>query len=710
MRRRIFNALANAICRWPWLFVAAGVALAAGAATYAARHLDFQTGRTGLIGRESEYWRLFSEYAREFHSEEDFIIVVESDRPERNQAVVDAFADALLSPANNPGAEDKSAAQQFTADDVFYRVDFDAMQRWFLYYLSVNDLTRIRDSLKDFKQLVDILQRRPKLDEFFDAMIQMLATMETAPEADRRNMESFLPTITGIVRQMNEFQGNGAKDQLLSPWAGAFFSEEMVGEAEQQMKWHGYQTFRDGRMFIMLIHPRAYDNISVPQEDAATTLKLQRIIADVQRQFSDVRIGLTGEPVLNSDEMRLSQRDAERATLLTLLLVGALFAFGFRELIRPALAVVSIVLVIAMSMGYAALSIGHLNIITVTFAVMIVGLGIDLGIQLIARYEEELSRGADRATAVHHAIEQTGSSIATAGVTNAAAFFAMGLSGFRGVIELGVIAGGGMLIATAVMLLVLPALLMAVRRKHESTSIPARAAATRFEQLLLRKPVAVLAVCAAITVAALLVGWRVSFDYNVLNLQSKNLPSVETELRLLKADAESTIYAAVVCDTFEETRVLQHSLARLPTVAAVHSIAELIPEGQEAKVKIIREIQAELGDVHFKVEPPDPADVDTLLQKLGAMRLRAGQLARQAAERGDAASERVLTPLVEALKQARETLQAVDRAQVEPWLALYERRFFSDLEAQLQLMANQVVDRPMSVDDVPREVRPMLIG
>ena len=83
-------------------------------------------------------------------------------------------------------------------------------------------------------------------------------------------------------------------------------------------------------------------------------------------------------------------------------------------------------------------------------------------------------------------------------------------------------------------------------------------------------------ICSAIVMAALTLGWRAKFDYNVLKLQSRGLESVDTELRLLKADAESTIFASVVCDDLVQTRALHQRLARLSTVAAVHSIAELI--------------------------------------------------------------------------------------------------------------------------------------
>ena len=704
MRRRYLTGLSAAICHRPWLFVTGGVLLAVAAGLYTAFFLEFKTSRNDLIGRDSEYWRNFSEYAREFRSEEDYIVVVESDQPAKNRAAVDALAQALLAPKNNPYPKDSADAQQFTAAELFYRVDYDALKRWFLYYLSIDDLKQIRDSVKDFKQLVAILQHRPKLDTFFDSMNQMLGQMENAPDPQRRQMESFLPTITAIVNQMGEFKVQQTEGELLTPWASAFFSAEMLGEAEQQMKWQGYQTFRDGKMFVLLIHPRGKDDNSAAPHDA-TIPKLHRIIGEERRAFPDVKMNLTGEPVLDYDEMLWSQGDATKATVLTLAFICGLFAVSFREVLRPVLAVACMVVVLAVSMGYATVTIGHLNIITVTFAVMILGLGIDLGIQFIARYEEELSKGAERSQAVGTAIERTGTSIITAGVTNAAAFFAMGLSGFKGVIELGVIAGGGMLIATAATMLVLPALLLLVHREKESTRIPARAVATRVERVLLRRPHLLLTICGVATIGALLVGWRVRFDYNVLNLQSHGIESVETEKRLLNADAESTIYASIVCDTFDQARVLQHSLTGLATVATVHSIAELIPEDQEPKAEIIRAIQNELGAVRFEVPPYDPTDAELVMRSLASLRLHASRLGRDGK-----ISPAVLAPLTNALTQTRSKLQAVDPDELNRRLATYEKRFYADLESQLKLMTDQVVDRRMTIEDVPVNIREMLVG
>jgi hopanoid biosynthesis associated RND transporter like protein HpnN len=413
--------------------------------------------------------------------------------------------------------------------------------------------------------------------------------------------------------------------------------------------------------------------------------------------------------------MRQSQSDATKATVLTAVLLFLLYAVTFPRMMRipgflaftlVALLIASMAVVLAVCMGYTTLAVGHLNMITVTFAIMILGLGIDLGIQFIARYTEELSRGPSRADAIRSTIQHTGPSIVTAGVTNAAAFFAMGLCGFRGVTELGIIAGGGMLIATAGMMTVLPSLLLLLHRKGGAGAVSAQSTGTRVEQLLLRRPFLMLSVFGAITVTAVVAAWRVHFDYNVLNLQSKGLASVETELRLLHADVESTLFAAVVCDNLQQARDLQERLAKLPSVASVHSVAEMIPEDQQQKIELINRIRQALGTVHFELTTDDPSEV---INALRALRLRAAVLARDAKARSDTASLEVLGPLTNAVAQARAKLEAANPARFQQRLGDYERHFYSDLESQLAIIAQQAA-RPMTVEDIPAPVRRMFVG
>ena len=78
-QRRLLSGIADLVTRWPWQLIIASVVLAVAATVFAVRKLEFKTDRNDLIGRDSEYWKLYSRYAEEFHAEEDYLVVVESD-------------------------------------------------------------------------------------------------------------------------------------------------------------------------------------------------------------------------------------------------------------------------------------------------------------------------------------------------------------------------------------------------------------------------------------------------------------------------------------------------------------------------------------------------------------------------------------------------------------------------------------------------------
>jgi predicted RND superfamily exporter protein len=266
-----------------------------------------------------------------------------------------------------------------------------------------------------------------------------------------------------------------------------------------------------------------------------------------------------------------------------------------------------------------------------------------------------------------------------------------------------------MVLALVVTLLVLPALLVTVYRRQESRHIPAQAAGSRIDRVLLGRPGLVVAICVAVTAVAGFYAGRVRFDYNVLRLQSAGLDSVETEYRLLGADAESTIFAAVVTDSLAETRRVHAQLAALPTVATVHSIAEVIPEAQEEKVELVAKIREAVGDVTFAVPPFDPADAELTVRTLGALRVQASARQREAEAAGDPARVKVWPEFVAALTATREALRGMAAAELQAHVARYQTAFFRDLEAQLRMLRQQA-NRPMEENDLPAEIRRMLIG
>src|SRR5262249_23346941 len=251
--------------------------------------------------------------------------------------------------------------------------------------------------------------------------------------------------------------------------------------------------------------------------------RLRQLVSETEVEVPGLNVGITGEPVLELDEMRQSQRDTTAATIVCLVIVALLFIYGYHETGRPLKATLCLLVGIAYTMGFTTLAVGHLNILTITFVPILVGLAIDFGVHLITRYEEELRHGRGERVALEKAVVNTGMGIFTGALTTSGAFFAMVATDFDGIREMGIICGGGLLVSLVPMMTLLPALLLRGRQNvldHQlGPMLESKAAVevdrrARIENIWLRRPVMVILVIIGLTLLALLPVRPVSFDYN----------------------------------------------------------------------------------------------------------------------------------------------------------------------------------------------------
>src|SRR5439155_6943543 len=141
--------------------------------------------------------------------------------------------------------------------------------------------------------------------------------------------------------------------------------------------------------------------------------RLRALVAQTRAVVPGVNVGIAGEPVLEFDEMAQSQHDTTLATIVSLVLVALIFIYGYNESGRPIKATICLIVGLAYTMAFATLVIGHLNILTITFVPMLIGLAIDFGVHLVTRYEEELRQGKTEREALEKAMVYTGQGIFT---------------------------------------------------------------------------------------------------------------------------------------------------------------------------------------------------------------------------------------------------------------------------------------------------------
>jgi predicted RND superfamily exporter protein len=200
----------------------------------------------------------------------------------------------------------------------------------------------------------------------------------------------------------------------------------------------------------------------------------------------------------------------------------------------------------AWAFGYVTLAVGHLNILSVAFTVTLIGIGIDYGTYYVSRYLQARQAGLETREALLDTARSIGPAISTGAITTAVAFFAAGFTEFRGVAELGIIAGGGILLCAVAELFVLPAAILLVDRSRWGRTLPAPLPVHRWLAPFCRWPRWTLAAGLAATLLVGIGSARLRSDHNLMNMQVADAESVAWEQRLLSR-GDGTRIAGTPC-------------------------------------------------------------------------------------------------------------------------------------------------------------------
>jgi hopanoid biosynthesis associated RND transporter like protein HpnN len=681
---RVLRRLAQAVYAHRWLFSVPQIILLAISIDYTARHLQFDGSRDNLVGADKKYHKLFLSYRREFASEDDLVVVAESEDKEKNRQFVERLGKALLKETN-----------LFT--DVFYKGDLTMLGPKALLFLPEDTLRELEKTLKEYRPFIEGFSQTTNLNSLFRMVNYRFRTAKREQNEANESLVKAVPALTRIVSQATEsLRRSGASP---SPGVTALFNAE--DEAEQQQ----YITFAKGRLY--LVTARAVNE----QSNSQAVERLRELTRQVTSEVPGVNVGITGEPVLEYDEMHQSQRDSTVATIVSLVLCALIFIYGYRETGRPLKATLCLIVGLGYTMAYTTLTVGHLNILTVTFLPMLIGLAIDFGVHLITRYEEELRKGKDEREAIQFAMVNTGLGIFTGCFTTAGAFFAMGLTDFKGIQEMGIITGGGMLICLIPMMTLLPALILGGRQNamdHRLQTAAERRA--RVEQLWLERPGLVIGLTVALCVLCFTQFPKVYFDYDLQNMQSKGLPAVVFEKKLINSASKSVLFGAVVADSLEQAAELEGKLTNLSSVASVDSMTPYLLGAQSTKLSLISDVKREVGSVHFSEPDTQPVRIPELSQTLQYTQGYLGWAGNTTEEEGETNLTQQLHSLQLAIRELRQTLATEDQAVLIPRLTAFQTALFDDIQETFETLKNQDDTSRLRIEDLPAALRNRFIG
>ena len=714
----LLTRLANAVLRHPRWFFWPQIALFVFCVWFTVLSpwkLEFDSSRDNLVGGDKKYHQNYLRYKKEFVLPDELVVVVESEDLEKNRQFVERLGTKLEAETN-------------LFMDVVWKGDLKMLGSKALLFVPEKDLRELRKTLRDYRPFLQEFSRANNLASLFSVVNRQFLNAGREENAETTAMIKALPALERIITQASDsLRRQGAPP---TPGLTALFG----GGADAESKI--YITFpRAPNIYLATVRART-EELNEP-----AVLRLRELVAETQLEVGGLNIGVTGEPILEIDEMAQSTADTTKATVISLVLVALIFIFGYHETGRPIKANIALVIGLGYTMAFTTAVVGHLNILTVTFAPILVGIAIDYGVHLISRYEEEIRQGRSNDHALRKALINTGMGVVTGALTTAGAFLAMGATDFRGIQEMGIICGGGLIICLIPMMTMLPVMLLRGRQNVIDHTLGAKLDRREMiENLWLSRPRRVIAITAAICVAALIPARKVYFDYNLLEMQSKGLASVIFGDKLINSANKSVLFGAIVADSLEDAVKLEARLTNLATVASVDlagidNMANYLTEDQSGKLALVGQIKRDVAGIEFAPEDRSPANIRDLSQALFAFygyvsaalsevtreekALRAALPPGQEAGVTNAATAQVasLAELRQQLRSLRNSIGTLNQQlrimptnQTAPKLAAFQQALFRDIRDTFTTLRTQDDRGRLSVEDLPGAIRKRFIG
>ena len=609
------------VIRFPRIMIVAAVALTAVNVWYVRGHLGINTDTADMISPELPWRRDFIAYRQGFPARDRNIAIVV------DAATLDAAAgfaaDLALALRREP--------ERFHS--VFAAGEGEFFERNGLLYLSTLELEDLGDRLAAAQPLLGLLS-----DRFNGAgVVSVVGVTLGAAGTPPRDSAPADALYTELARTLAA-AANGERRALA-------WRELVMGPQGGSPR------------ALVLVQPALdFDRVR-PARDAIE--RIREVAAELKAaQDPAVRVRLTGTIALEDEELASVASGATWTGLSSLALVILVLWWALRSPVEIGISLVTLLAGLVGTTAFAALAVGHLNLLSVAFAVLYLGLGADFVLHLFLRFRELRAQGRGVDAALIETAHGVGTSLLIAAATTAVGFYAFMPTPFDGVSELGLIAGTGILISLVYSVTLLPALVVAIPARFDAQP----AAVFPRPPAWLRRPRFVIPVAAVLAFASLLALPHVGFDGDPIHLRDPDTESVQA-LRDLAADGTAPLYDLVaLADDAATAQRWAREVAGLPEVRRVVTIDSLVPGDQDTKQLVLEDIGLVMGPSFAALAEQAP-DAEGLQAAL--WQLRATLSARSANSAGQRSLLDAVTALLADLdargaEGSRERLRALD--------------------------------------------------
>ncbi|MGZ8227342.1 MAG: MMPL family transporter [Methylococcaceae bacterium] len=545
------------IIRFPWTLLLLSFLFCGGVSYYVYHHLGINTNTSEMLSPDLPFQQNQLRIDKAFPQDAATIImVVEAQTPEETSQAANKLQDLL-------------SIQKDRFDLVSIPTDNDFFRQQALLYLDQKDLDALAQKLTDAQPFIGHLAQNYHLDGLFEIISLALNKRDESLPMELN------PLLAAIDNNINH-QLNG-QSQALS-WQTLL--------AENQLN-------TDANRTLVIAKPKMNFSTMLPSDAAQTSTRTA--VTSIMSENPSVKIRVTGETTLEHEELESVTTGAELAGIASLILVFVVQWIGLRSLKLLITTYIVLIMGLIFTAGFAAITVGHLNVISIAFATLYIGLGVDYAVHICLYYRDRKVRGYSNDQAIHHSIKGVGSSLFLCAVTTALGFLGFIPTDYAGVSELGIISGGGIFIGLLISVTILPALLCILPVKNpkpiHSMFAPQFIITFPFHY---STPIRVVSIILGISACVVLT--NLSFDSNPINLRDPNSESVSTFKELLKSKNDSPFALTALANNLDDATKIAAKMQQLPTVNDTITLASFVAEDQDDKLATIEDLSLILGN------------------------------------------------------------------------------------------------------------------
>ena len=648
--------------------VAVLLTVGAGAAWYASGHLSVDTDTAHMLSAELPWRKAGAEMDELFPQQKhSLVVVIDGNTPERAAQVQSQLVGWL-----------RAEPQQF--DSVFATETEPYFRREGLLFLDLPALRALADKLTQAQPFLGTLNHDPSLHGLF-TLLQRAETQGASGGAEVA--QQLAPAMQKIA------------DGIAATAAGQPYSlswQSLIG---------GGDPGDQGNRRFIEVNPHLDFAQMLPA--AAPIGAIRKLIAAHQLDPAHgVRVRLTGSVALEHEELLSAAAGAGVAFAIGIALVIVLLFVALRSARLVIAALITLVYGLLCTAALAAWMVGHLNLISIAFGVLYIGLGIDYALYLCMQYRERITEqpadAPNAPLALRLAAADVGGFMAVCAATTSLGFLAFVPTDFTGIAELGLISGAGMFVSLVVSLSLLPALMSLLppnprrmRLQPADRGLLGRVLSWPYTHARLLWGIAILAALASLALLP-----KAHFDYDPLHLRDPNSESVSTFRDLLKDPNIPALSLDALAPNEADAKALSEKLSALPLVARVMSADSFVPEDQSQKLAVLDDLNFTLGPELMlgpttETQPDDNAD----LQAFDALR-------SALPASGGSASEQALKRAIDSFHQRYDAAAPAAREQL---LTRLRGALLGTLPAQLEQLSEALQAQPVTLADLPSALR-----